>query len=227
MLGQFFVFYVAALVANVAFVSAAAAVVQSFNVPILEMKIGFGRIFRLGRLSIGAIPLGGSVRMATVFEHKGEFDDVRLFEHQPRLARVAICLAGAAGMLLVVLGLRGVEGWRSFVNGFEQIITGALAPNTRGVELVGSYLQVGAAEGPVTAIGVLLAKFAVINLMPLPFMAGGASLIHLLWPSRYGPSESAWARMQKVGLVLTLALLLPWLWAIYSALTLSPAAPAR
>jgi hypothetical protein len=226
MLEQFVVFYVAALVSNVAFVGASATVASALGVHILEMQTGIGRILRIGKLNIGAIPINGSVRMASVFEHKDQFDDALYFEHQPRVARAAIALAGAVGMLLIALGVRGAAGWQSFLNAFEQIISGALAPNTRGVELIAGYLRVGASEGPLVAIGVLLAKIAAFNLLPLPWMAGGATLIHLLWPSRHGPSESAWHWMAKAGLVLILALMLPWLWAIYTVLALNPAAPA-
>ena len=81
-------------------------------------------------------------------------------------------------------------------------------------------------EGATAAIGVLVAKLAAYNLFPLPIMAGGNALIQMLSAPGKGFSESTLHTLQKVGLVVLLALTICWFWAIYTAVRLNPAAPA-
>jgi len=224
MLGQIIVLYVALLVANVAFVGATFTVARQLDLHIIEMKLGLLTVFRRGRLRMGAVPLGASVRFPNVHENEGEYPEAQLFENKPRHVRTAIALAGPAGMLVAALVLRGTTGWHSFVRAFEQIVMGALAPSSRGAELVTGYLHLVTTEGAMTAIGALLAKFAAYNLFPLPIVAGGNAVIQLLSAPGKGCSEATWLTLQKVGLVILLALTLSWLWAIYTAVRLNPVA---
>jgi len=224
MLGQIIVLYVALLFANVAFVGATFAVARQLDLHIIEMKLGLLTVLRRGKLRMGAVPLGASVRFPSAHENQGEYPDGQLFENKPRYVRTAIMLTGPAGMLVAALALRGATGWHSFVRAFEQIVMGALAPSSRGAELVTGYLHLVSTEGAVTAIGALLAKFAACNLLPLPIMAGGNALIQFLSAPGKGLSESTWYTVQKVGLVILLALMLSWFWAIYTAVRLNPVA---
>lgn len=72
--------------------------------------------------------------------------------------------------------------------------------------------------GFVAALGVLLAKLAAANLLPIPIVGGGAALIELLLPdSRPDIRDKIRVGLQHAGLVAVLALTLPWLYAIVLA----------
>lgn len=216
---QLAVFYFAAFIGNAVFLCGSAWVASRFGVRIIKMTLGVGpKLFKRGKFEITPLPLAASVSMLDTRASGDVSEREHAYDHRPRLVRVSIQLSGPIAILLAAIALRGSAGWTSFLRGFEQLLSGAIAPASRGVELVDGYTQLAEKTGFVAALGVLLAKLAAANLLPIPIVGGGAALLELLLPdSRPDIRDKIWVGFQHVGLVAVLALTLAWLYAIVLA----------
>jgi membrane-associated protease RseP (regulator of RpoE activity) len=138
------------------------------GIAIREVSFGLGpTLLAVGVLRLRVLPLGGAV----------DFDD---FESQPRAVRVLLPLAGVASLAVVAFALHP-SALSSMAHGFAQIVAGALGPTSHAQQLIGGAARVGML-GFVPLLGMLAAKLAAFNLMPLPAMNGGAALLALLDP---------------------------------------------
>jgi Zn-dependent protease len=122
-------------------------------------------------------------------------------------------------LVLLATAMRGATGWTSFVNGFGQVIGGALDPAGCGAELVRGYRTFADSHGIVPTLGVIFAKIGAFNLLPIPKLAGGLTLIELIRPPRSPSFDRAVERLWHVLIWLVLAMMASWLFAIYTALT--------
>jgi membrane-associated protease RseP (regulator of RpoE activity) len=170
---------------------------------------------------VGAIPMGGSVRFkGDRDEPKGPEEILFAADMEPPgfhelhpLRRVAIAAAGCAA--LVVVGALCLGPWasvRSLGRGFVQLIPFApWAPAwvPGGRQLAARFLAL-IRDGPFRiALGVLAAKMAAINLLPLPPLNGGAIILTLVgWRKRL--PEKAEIAATYVGLLALLILVGYW-----------------
>lgn len=137
-----------------------------------EVQLAFGKplfCFRFGVLpvKVGYLPWGGSVRI----------DDI---ERRSAGLRFLLHVAGP----LAVMCLTGVcigydRAAVELASGFRQIIQGALAPLTAGEHLVGRFFGLVESAPFLETIGVLTAKIAAFNLLPLPPNSGGLAVLTL------------------------------------------------
>lgn len=138
-----------------------------------EVSFGFGpTLLSAGVCRLRVLPLGGSV----------VFDD---FDSQPRATRVLLPLAGIAALAAVALALHPGSAAGSLAHGFAQVVTGGLAPLSTAQRLIDGAARFGAL-GFAPLLGMLAAKCAALNLLPLTSMGGGQALLALVDPS---PSE--------------------------------------
>ena len=216
---QLAAFYFAAFIANGLFLAGSAFVATRFRVQIERVKLGTGpQLFARGKFTLAPLPFSAFVRMLDTRETSEDVDRELAYDCQSRLVRVAIALSGPLALLLGAIALRGTTGWKSFLFAFGQILSGAIAPATRGVELASGYMQAAESGGFVTALGVVLSKMAAINLLPVPSLGGGMALCELLQPSARSPAyDKAVMAFQHIGLVALLLLLLPWMYAVVTA----------
>jgi len=123
---------------------------------------------RVGPVVFGYLPMGGYIQL-----------DMDVFPHAPRWKRAAIALSGPLTLLLSSIICLGVyrAGW-SFAATYHQLFELFLAPVCNGKELFHHYLTL-VEDHPVTGYGVLAAKAGMLNLLPLPALAGGRLLVEL------------------------------------------------
>lgn len=220
MIYQIAVYYFAIYLAYCASLSAHLLAGRAFAIPVREIRIGALPVFRRGKLSVGLLPVSAFVQFADSRREDTADTTGITFDGQPRWVRAIVQLVAVAGFLLLAFVLRGNDAWHSFVNGFGQWLQGTLHPTTRGVELIEGYARFADREGPLAAAGVIAAKAAALNLLPIPAVAGFRALIELLTPAGGGAFyEKLQARLQVVGLVILLAVAVTWAWALVTLVT--------
>jgi membrane-associated protease RseP (regulator of RpoE activity) len=171
---------------------------------------------------VGAIPTGGFVKFKGEREKNKDSEQILFaadmepagFRDLHPLKQMLISASGCAALLaLAALCIGPWASSRSLGRGFVQAIpfapwTPAWVPG--GKELVGRFIAL-LQQGPFrVALGVLAAKFAAVNLLPLPPLNGGTILMSMLgW--RKGLPENVSIAMTYVGLCVVLTLLLYWI----------------
>lgn len=199
---------------------AMAAFGRACGITVRQVSLGFGpRVLSFGIFQLHAVPLNGSVRFKDTRE-EGEpfdkpadyFDDA--FNHKSRMVQVLLPLAGVAALAAVAIVLRGQAAIPSLTHGFAQVLTGALDPLSTGRQLVDGVAAFARLHAFPSLLGMLAAKMAAVNLLPLPFMNGGHALLTLV--TRDLRETPAWQhKLMAVSVWVWLALLASWLVAIF------------
>lgn len=140
------------------------------------------------------------------------FDDA--FNHKPRAVQVLLPLAGAASLVLVALVLHPGSGLASVGHGFVQIVAGGLSPLGTAHGLLDGARAFAAQQGFVPLLGMVAAKLAALNLLPLPAMNGGQALLALMERDLHEDTSPWLRKLTEWGLWLSVALALSWLVAI-------------
>lgn len=195
-------------------VSALALGATLAGVAIREIRVGFGPVLlRFARYRIALGPFGGFVKMKDSREEQSVAEPMQdAFDHQPGWKQALIPLSGPTALLLLALLLLGEDGWHAFIKGFSQVLVGALAPLSEAQQLLGSFNDYLRARSFLDVLGLLAAKMAAINLLPLPMLNGGAAILALLGFNR--ASERTTTTMQMLGVLALGALWLSWTVAI-------------
>ncbi|MCP3169695.1 site-2 protease family protein [Myxococcus qinghaiensis] len=189
-----------------------AAVASSFGVRPTLVKLGYGP--KLTTLSLGGIqwavhpliPLGSSVRFNGPPEEAPTEAPADNRLHQlPVVLHAAIILLPWALIMMVAMACLGAgEGLNQFLTGFTIPFQFSRLPGR--IDRLVTLLRDGELLG---AWGVVSAKVAAINMLPMPFLAGG-SLLALPW--RHQRSRlPVWAASLNF---VTLVVMLPW--AVYA-----------
>lgn len=191
-----------------------AACARATGVPVRAITLGLGpRILNLGWFSLAMLPLGGSVRLATLSDFPVDSPHPSAFELQPAWKRVLLPLSGPlalTGLGGVVLGPAAVD---AFQDGFAEILGGAIDPFNRAQVLLQAASDRLAGASLMAAIGLIACKFAAYNLVPY---VGSNGLQAILGLFPLGIKENKWTSRLLSLLALPLALLVMggWLLAI-------------
>lgn len=143
------------------------------GIAIREVSIGVGpTIFRLGRVRLAPIPLGGSIRFWTLD------DDLRIagpnaLEEASLPARIVLFLAACLLLLLVATAILGTDALVQFTAAFSQIILGALSPLNAAQAYLAQAHKFINSSSMAAVLAVAAAKVAAMNLLPLPSLNGG------------------------------------------------------
>jgi membrane-associated protease RseP (regulator of RpoE activity) len=220
-------FLAAIFLASVAHVGAMALVGWRVGATVEEVSLFFGpeliRIrYRGVSYRIGAIPAGGYVRFKGDRAKLKSAEEILLaadmeppgFSDLHPLKRVVIVASGcAAQLVLAALCLGPLAAVHSLGRGFVQLIP--FAPWTppwvpEGKELANRFVSLFR-HGPFrVALGVLAAKLAAANLLPLPPLNGGVIIMQLLgW--RKGLPEKVEFAATYMGLLVALILYGYWI----------------
>lgn len=136
----------------------------------------------------------------------------KLFSSFSRVSRALLTLVGPAAVLALAYALAGDGVFAAVGSAFAQILSGALHPLTQAQAYLSAFEEM-ARWSPLTAAGVLLAKFAAFFLLPVAPLNGGQALVELSRPRGMGYSPAV-VVVQKVGLLMVLGLALAWLVAV-------------
>ncbi|MCY1081165.1 site-2 protease family protein [Archangium lansingense] len=161
--------------------------------------------------SFGFINTGASVTFEPLGIRRDGTDDNSFLRLALPLRLIALASTVAGMLLLAVACLSPERGLAAFTSGFEQVVNVFLAR-----ERVVSFFALLRTEGFVPALGVLSAKLAALNLLPLPPLTG-YMLLRELWlavlrPQIRSNSVPAW------GMTLVLMLFLGWGYGLYEGL---------
>ena len=164
--------------------------------------------FRGVPLSVGCLPTGGSVAFKGMAYSEEEAEG-KSFRRLPLAWRMVIIASGPLAVsLLASVCIGPVEAGRSLINGFHQFVMGAFAPSSQGQALLKKALYLFHTQPFVIVLGVVSAKIAAGNLLPVPPMNGGQLLMEL-FRGRIEKSNTA-SRCQMLGLTFVLLLFLGW-----------------
>ena len=185
------------LLSSIAALSIAAVRIDEIAVfggpTLIRFKLGTGLPIKIGFLPIG----GGSISF-----------DTEDFWGRSLLTRLAVRLSGPVFIFItsaICLGF-GVA-FPEFINGFGQILNGALSPLQYGPHLIEKYFVVVEDSPVIAGYGVLAAKIAAYNLLPIPGLNGGQVIMETIpWlhPSKRGIS------LIVIGMLINLAIVLSW-----------------
>jgi|SRR5688500_4705614 len=170
---------------------------------------------------INWLPMGGYVKFHAMDETVAATpaDDPYFERGYLRLRpwqKVVLNLSGPLAVLtLAVAALGPAAALREFVEGFVQHVEGALAPRTRGRELLAGYFRLLEQKQYTTALGVLAAKISAGNLLPVPTTNGGTALVELLAWVRGAPLRPRTAaNLQVAGILVLFAFAVAWVIAV-------------
>ncbi len=186
----------------------------AFGVTVREISLGLGpTAFRIGLFTFRALPFGGAVRFKDSREEVLDASEMHgALDGRALLVQIVIGLSGCMALLALAVVALQAEGVQAFLNGFVEIVTGALSPMGNAQALLAQAQQRLAGAPFVAVLGLVAAKLAAFNLLPLPAANGGYVIamiarrvgIAKLWPQGLTP----------VLLLAYLAIAISWLWAL-------------
>jgi len=196
-------------------VAAIAAAGFASGVSIRQISLGVGPVI---------LPFGKFVVRSFLFAGWVKFKDTRAdahddtsaqvtsedaYNHQPRIIQAVIPLAGPASLAAVAFVLGHEKDLSEVFSGFRQIFLGSLQPLSVAQAYIGATQTAVATGGFGALTGVLAAKLAAFNLVPLPMLNGGQALFALL--RKPGDELVSWeAQLTKWAVLPWSALMLSW-----------------
>jgi len=186
----------------------------AFGVTVREISLGLGpKAFSIGNFTFRAFPFGGSVRFKDSREEELDADDMRgALDDRSLLVQIVIGLSGCLALLALAIVALQAEGVQAFLNGFVEIVMGAVSPMDKAQALLAQAQQRLTAAPFVTVLGLVAAKLAAFNLLPLPAANGGfviAMIARGLGIAKFWPQG-----LTPVLLLAYLAIAISWLWAL-------------
>jgi hypothetical protein len=159
-------------------------------------------------ISIGWLPLGGSVRFRqSESPEPAPYDGS--FNRLPLARRLAIQASGLLALvLLACVSIGTEEAAASIFHGLYQILAGAIAPLSLGQALVRRTIEMPQRDGLVVAFGIIAAKLAAGQLIPLGATSASQLLTQMI-PERYRESK-AFLGMIFLGVFFWLGLTVGW-----------------
>lgn len=170
--------FLAILLCVVVHLAAIAWLARYLGITVREVSIGLGPTLVRGKgFRLGLFPVGGYVRLRSIHEEDVPVDEVRsTLEGASVIKQFAVALFGCLVLLVLACVLAGSHALAAFLNMPTQIVAGAIPPFETAQKLLietSTFLR----DAPATLIlGVVAAKFAALNLLPLPALNGGAAL---------------------------------------------------
>ncbi|HEY0683455.1 MAG TPA: site-2 protease family protein [Steroidobacter sp.] len=200
----------------VAHVSAMALAGVALGVDLREVSYGFGKeLFSRGKLKIKAVPLGGYAKFGDTRETEADppADPATAFNHKPVAIQAIIVLAGCAVLVLLAALVLAGASVSEVVEGFRQIVVGALGPKSTAQEYIHALYALSTTHGFPALLAVLATKVAAFNLLPLPVLNGGQALLAFV-PTDRNVYPDWQIPLMNIGIVLMLALAGSWGFAI-------------
>lgn len=154
---------------------AIALAAMQFGIPVREIHYGWGpTLLRIGPLRIKPLVFAGSVVLKDGGAEGLEGDAKRdAFDSQPRMTRLLIGCAGPFALLTLSLLVSPFDGLGQVGSGFVQYVEGALSPFGQAQRLLRLAAEAAGGLDFVPLLGLVAAKAAAFNLLPLPGSNGG------------------------------------------------------
>ncbi|WP_187395167.1 site-2 protease family protein [Pigmentiphaga aceris] len=186
----------------------------AFGIKVREVSIGLGpTAFSIGRLTLRALSFGSSVRFKDSREEELDESDMHdAFDGRSALVQMLIGLSGCIALVALSAAIWQSEAIRLVLDGFVQILWGAASPRVKAQAFLAQAEQVLAGLPFLAVLGLVAAKLAAFNLLPLPAANGGFVLATL---GRVFGIAQQWPEKLTSGLLLVyFAIALSWLAAL-------------
>lgn len=186
----------------------------ALGVTVRELTLGLGpTAFTVGRLRVKAFPFGGAVRFKDSREEALDAADMRdALDGRPLAVQVFIGLSGCLALILVAVATLQIGAIRALVDGFPQIVLGALSPLGTAQALLAEAVERVAGQSFAVVLGLVAAKLAAFNLLPLPGANGGFVIATL---ARWAGVARLWPQALTTALLMVyLAIALSWVCAL-------------
>jgi membrane-associated protease RseP (regulator of RpoE activity) len=155
---------------------------RSMGIAITHVEIGVGpRLVNSSSFQLRAFPFSSQVR----FRHSADEwipDDLAhtALDAKPFSQQLLLTLTGPLVLIAVSVATLGREGVAAFVSGFPQIVHGAISPLHEAKRLISNGMSFVQASSQIESLGLVAAKLAALNLLPLPAFNGGAAVALIL-----------------------------------------------
>lgn len=196
-----------------------AAVGAQFGARIRTIRLGFGpelvRVSLLGfDVAFGPLPFGGYVQFWRTDDEEQPLEGMPYFDELPGYRRALTQLAGPLSLFLLACIVTLSIAWRPVVSGWIDYVSGALAPRTRGVSLLVEAMTAIRTQPALSLLGLICAKLAAWNLLPIPSLNGGSAIVDLCLPSDEGGKRIA-GLLSVVGMLILMAASIAWFVALW------------
>ncbi|RYE60510.1 MAG: hypothetical protein EOP20_02330 [Hyphomicrobiales bacterium] len=193
------------------------------GVELRQFSFGIGpRLWKLRRFELKLFPFAGNVEFRNLRSEEVDTTDIdvlnsdtetfRYLDLQPRYRQVLISLSGCAALLVLAYAVLGSRARIELVQGFGQIIGGALSPLDGAQDLLETAQRQLFQLSPVHILALVAVKLAALNLLPLaPF--NGASAINVAL-SVNAVSSYWWDQWTRMTIWISIAMSLSWLVAL-------------
>lgn len=186
----------------------------AFGVTVREISLGLGpKAFSIGNFTFRALPFGGSVRFKDSREEELDASDMHgALDGRSLPVQIVIGLSGCLALLALAIVALQADGVQAFLTGFVEIVTGALSPMDKAQALLAQAEQRLTGAPFVAVLGLVAAKLAAFNLLPLPAANGGyviAMIGRAVGVAKFWPQG-----LTPVLLLAYLAIAISWAWAL-------------
>jgi membrane-associated protease RseP (regulator of RpoE activity) len=157
--------------------------------------------------SLRLLPLGSFAKFETTS-----------FQRRHPLQKAVIIASGCAFHLVLAAVILGADSATElFLNGFVQIVSGALLPLERGALLAQKAMAFAMQNDYLIVFAAVAAKSAAWNLLPVPPFNGG-QILQLLLQSIFHWSDQVEGNVALLGFLIAILLNLSWIVAFATAL---------
>ncbi|BBB68395.1 hypothetical protein UNDYM_4142 [Undibacterium sp. YM2] len=186
------------------------------SVRLLEISIGMGpALFRYKKFVLKLIPIGGYVKFLDSQEHYVSDADLPFaFDQLSLVKKILVILPGCAALLLLAMALNGADAWQDFCTFPMQFVTGALSPFDTAQTLLHTASKLIQTSGFLSLMGIVAAKLAAGNLLPLVSTNGSQLIIFVA--QRLGLVKPYPGPIHKFVAIVSIACWISWLLAIVS-----------
>ncbi len=202
------------LVCIVAHLLTMALIGRATGVTLQVIGLGTGPVvLRLGMLHLGMFPVGGHVRFLDSRMEEVPAERLKFaFDRRSPEEQILIILSGCLLLVIVASVVLGDDFLALFISAPAQVFAGAVSPFGEAQRLLQTAEAYATASTFVALVGIVAAKLAAINLLPLPLFNGGMAVAVL---ARRLGSERWWPQaVSRTLIVLYVGCVLSWLLAV-------------
>lgn len=207
-------FFLLLLVVQVAHLVAMAVVGTWVGGRVKMVRLGFGpELFRFAvfgfDVGLGPLPFGGYVQFWRAADEEERLEGMTYFDELPGALRALVQLSGPICLFLLACVGTLSFAWRPVYAGFSDYVLGALSPRTLGASLLNEALAAIRTAPALPLFGLVCAKLAAWNVLPVPPLNGGSAILDLCLPNDEGGQRIAMT-LSAVGMFVLLVATIAW-----------------
>lgn len=198
-----------------------AAAGRAAGVRVREISIGVGPVlFRYKSFVLKPLPINGYVKFLDTREHIVSDAELPFAIDRLSLGRqIMVTLSGCAALIVLAAALNGAGAWQDLSALPAQYVMGALSPFGTAQTLLHEARRVINTSPLLNLLGIIAAKLAAFNLLPLAGSNGSQIIIAVA--QRLGLVKPYPGAIHKLVVFITIAAIISWVLALVSGLVLT------